>query len=167
MIDSSQDRAPRENTNRDAESREASWMPPSTLPDPSQRPSLVHRYVRTSASGQADPVNVSNSFREGWVPVLATEYPELKVLSDPGSRWPDSIEIGGLLLCSAPASKMKERSDYYQRMTKAQIQSVRDQLQAEEDPRLRTMFREHHTSVSRGFGPSGRGARVNGPSPEF
>jgi hypothetical protein len=98
------------------------------------------------------------------VPVAGAEYPELKILTDHGSRWPDGIEVGGLLLCSAPASMVKQRTDYYQRMTKAQIQSVNDQLEAEEDPRLRTMFREHESTVSRGFGPSAR--RVHGPLPE-
>lgn len=166
MTDLPQDRAPRENTNRDAESRETPWSPPSTLPDPAPRPSLVHRWVRTSSCGQSDPINVANSFREGWAPVHAAEYPELQILSDPGTRWPDGIEVGGLLLCSAPASTMKARSDHYMRLAKAQIQSVNDQLEKEEDPRLRTMFREHYSRVSRGFGPSGRGARVNGSPPE-
>ena len=106
--------------------------------------------------GQADPVNVSQAFREGWVPVVGSEYSELKILSDHGSRWPESIEVGGLLLCCAPVTAMKERSEYYQRMTKAQIQSVNDQLESEEDPRLRTMFREHYSTVSRGFGPGRR-----------
>jgi hypothetical protein len=115
--------------------------------------------------GQADPVNVANAFREGWVPVSGTEYPELKILTDHGSRWPEGVEVGGLLLCSAPASTMKQRTEYYQRMTKTQIQSVNDQLEAEEDPRLRTMFREHSSTVSRGFGPNARQAR-SGPLPE-
>jgi hypothetical protein len=44
------------------------------------------------------------------------------------------------------------------------MQSVNDQLQAEEDPRLRTMFRKHESTVSRGFGPPTR-AR-NGPPPK-
>jgi hypothetical protein len=100
------------------------------------------------------------------VPVKAAEYPELNILSDPGSRWPDSIEVGGLLLCSAPASRMKQRSDHYAQMTKAQIQSVNDQLEKEEDPRLRTMFRTQSTSVTRGFGPAGRNVRQE-PPPDF
>lgn len=149
-------REDREVHSREADQREAAWMPPSTLPDPNPRPELVHRWVRTSAGGQSDPMNVSNSFREGWEPVQGSEYPELKVLSDPQTRWPESIEVGGLLLCCAPASKMKARSAYYSSMTKQQMQSVSDQLEAEEDPRYRTMWRESQQSVSRGSGPRGR-----------
>jgi len=158
------DRASREQESREAESREQSWIPPSSLPDPHSRPSLVHRYIRTSAMGQADPVNVSNAFREGWTPVTGAEYPELKILSDPGSRYPDSIEIGGLLLCSALASKMKARTEYFSRMTQAQIKSVNDQFEAEEDPRLRTMFRDHTSKVTRGFGSGERSMRPGPPS---
>jgi hypothetical protein len=120
--------------------------------------------VRTSAQGQLDPVNVANSIREGWTPVGAADYPELKILSDPQSRYPEGIEIGGLLLCSAPAAQMKMRSEYYRRMAEAQIKSVNDQLEAEEDPRLRTMFRQHRSNVTRGFGPNARGERAAGPA---
>lgn len=118
--------------------------------------------------GQADPVNVSQAFREGWTPVIGAEYPELKILSDHGSRWPESIEVGGLLLCSAPASILTKRADHYRRMAAAQMKSVNDQLESEEDPRMRTMFRDHTSTISRGFGPGGdrrfSRARANGPN---
>lgn len=105
--------------------------------------------------GQADPVNASQAFREGWVPVAGAEYPELKILSDHGSQWPESIVVGGLLLCSAPASEIRRRAEHYRRMAAAQMKSVNDQLESEEDPRMRTMFREHTSHISRGFGPGG------------
>lgn len=165
MTNPPNDRADRELTNRDADQRETAWASPSLLPEPKPRPSIVHRWVRTTAGGVSDPINVSASFREGWVPIQATEYSDLNILSDPGSRWPDSIEVGGLLLCSAPASKMAQRAEHYARMTRAQIKSVEDQLDREEDPRLRTMFRDNRQTVTRGFGPGGRG-RVNGSPPE-
>jgi len=146
-------RTPRENETREAEAREMDWVPPNALPDPHQRPGLVYRWVRTATMGQPDPVNVSQSFRDGWTPVVASEYPELKILPDHGTRWPDGIEVGGLLLCSASAELSKRRQEHYRRLTQAQMKSVNDQLDAEEDPRFRTMFRSHETTVSRGFGP--------------
>ena len=155
MTSQSNDRPSREEQSREAESRERAWVPPNALPDPHERPSIVHRWIRTSAMGQADPVNVSTAFREGWVPVVATEYPELKILSDHGSRWPESVEVGGLLLCSAPASQILKRAEHYRQMATSQMKSVNDQLEAEEDPRMRTMFRDHTSHVSRGFGPGG------------
>lgn len=151
----SDSRLSRDEQSREADEREMAWTPPNALPDPHERPSLVHRWIRTSAMGQADPVNVSQAFREGWTPVAAVEYPELKILSDHGSRWPDSIEVGGLLLCSAPASVITKRELHYRRMAAAQMKSVNDQLESEEDPRMRTMYRDHTSHVTRGFGPGG------------
>ena len=118
---SNDSRLPRDEQSREAESREKPWLPPNALPDPSPRPSMTHRWIRTSAMGQSDPVNVSTAFREGWVPVVSTEYPELKILSDHGSRWPESVEVGGWLLCSAPASLITRRREHYERMARAQM----------------------------------------------
>lgn len=155
MTSPSSDRLSRDDQSREAEQRETPWLPPNALPDPHERPSLVHRWIRTSAMGQADPVNVSTAFREGWTPVAGVEYPELKILSDHGSRWPESVEVGGLLLCSAPASLITKRGEHYRRMAAAQMKSVNDQLESEEDPRMRTMFRNNSSEVRRGFGPGG------------
>lgn len=158
------DRTPRDQLTRESTSREEAWVVPSALPDPHQRPGLTHRWVRTASMGQADPVNVSQSFREGWTPILRSEYPELSIQTDHGTRWPDGVEVGGLLLCSASASHMKLRREHYRKQTLSQMKSVNDQLEAEEDPRLRTMFREHKSHVTRGFGPPLR--ERNGPPPK-
>jgi hypothetical protein len=158
-------RASRDEQTREAESREMAWTPPNALPDPHPRPGIVHRWVRTASMGQPDPVNVSQSFREGWTPVLGAEYPELRILSDHGTRWPDGIEVGGLLLCSAPADHILRIREHYRKMARNQMKSVNDQLEAEEDPRLRTMFREHLSLVTRGFGPPARHER-SGPAPK-
>lgn len=161
-------RSSREDVTREAESREPSWLPPTALPDPHPRPGLVHRWVRTSSMGQADPVNVSQSFRAGWTPVNGAEYPELKILSDHGTRWPEGIEVGGLLLCSASAALIEKERAYYRQMAKNQMKSVNDQLEAEQDPRFRTFVRprdENSTIVTRGFGPQVR-REHSGPGPQ-
>ena len=151
-----ENRISRDDETREAEAREMDWVPPNALPDPHPRPGLVYRWVRTATMGQPDVVNVSQSLREGWVPVSGADYPELKVLTDHGTRWPDGIEVGGLLLCSTSAALAARRQDYYRRMTRAQMQSVNDQLAAEQDPRFPTFTRSHETTISRGFGPQAR-----------
>lgn len=156
-------RTPRESETREAGLREMAWRPPTALPDPAPRPGITHRWVRTACMGQSDVVNFSLSQREGWTPVLGSEYPELRILNDHGTRWPDGIEVGGLLLCSAPVALMQKRAEYYAVMTEGQMKSVNDQLEAEEDPRFKTMFRKHESSVSRGFGPVQR-TRPTSPS---
>ena len=51
--------------------------------------------------GQSDPTNVSAKMREGWEPVRLSEHPELQLYATEGSRFEDSVEVGGLMLCKA------------------------------------------------------------------
>jgi hypothetical protein len=148
----SDERTPRDLQTRVNEARTV-WKPPTTLPDPHQRPGLTYRWVRTSVLGQPDPSNVSSSLQEGWVPVRAVDYPEMEVLPDKSSRFPEGIEIGGLVLCAAPIGLMKQRTDFYTEMARRQMQAVNDQLDKSSDPRIQVL-RQHQTTV--GFGPDAR-----------
>ena len=148
------DRSSRDQETRASEFRAAVWKPPTTLPEPHQRPGLAFRWVRVSVGGQSDPANVSGAFQEGWEPVRAADYPELEFRPDRDSRYPDGVEIGGLLLCACSTAIMKQRADYYAALTQRQMKAVNDQLDREQDPRLRTMVRDHKTTV--GFGPDAR-----------
>lgn len=150
--DASDVRVPREQATRASEVR-AVWQPPTTLPNPHPRPGLTFRWVRVAVLGQPDPSNVASSLQEGWVPVRAVDYPEIEILPDKNSRFPESIEIGGLVLCAAPVALMKQRADYYNEMARRQMQAVNDQLDREADPRIQVL-RQHHTTV--GFGPDAR-----------
>ena len=84
-----------------------------------------------------------------------SEHPELQLLSDRDSRFPDSIEVGGLLLCQTSEEVTRARKTYYRDQTVAQMNAVDSQLLAEQDPRLRTMFRESKNPRTR-FGPEAR-----------
>ena len=152
-MNASNDRTPRDQETRASEARPVLWKPPSTLPDPHPRPGLTFRWVRVATFGVPDPANLSNSIQEGWEPVRAADYPELEFRPDRDSRFPDCVEIGGLLLCATSTALMKQRADHYSVVTKRQMQAVNDQLDREQDPRLR-MIREHQTTV--GFGPDAR-----------
>lgn len=150
------DRQPRELETRANEARAAIWKPPSALPDPHPRPGLVHRWVRVSCLGTPDPGNVSASVQEGWEPVRAADYPELEFRPDRNSRYPENVEIGGLLLCAAPANLMKQRTDHYAAVTKRQMEAVNDQLDREgpQSPRQGRITRSFDTKI--GFGPDAR-----------
>ena len=109
-----EERAPRDTETRDSEVRETPWKPAPLLPQPNPREGLDHRYVRASARGEADNINVSQAFRDGWEPVLASDYPELMIISDRDSQYPDNVLIGGLLLCARPkeiGEKFQERAE--------------------------------------------------------
>ena len=94
------DRTPRTEETRDKTARKRTWERPSALPTPEARDGILFRWIRTSTLGDTDNRNVSMRFREGYTPVKASDYPELRVISDRDSQFPDNIEIGGLLLLS-------------------------------------------------------------------
>jgi hypothetical protein len=146
-----ENRIARELENREGTKRKQQWTPPQTLPEPEPQEGWVFRWIRTSIMGQADPSNTSAKFREGWEPVKAEDQPKLMMQGDPNSRFKGNIEIGGLLLCKAPAELMKQRDDYYAMQAKAQIQSVDNNFMRLNDERM-PLFNERKTTVSFGKG---------------
>lgn len=147
-----------ERTKREAESRTAeerpsdSWLPASILPNPDPVDGWVFRWIRTSTLGKADNTNVSQKFREGWVPVKAEDHPELEVMSDIDSRFEGNIEIGGLLLCKAPEAKVKQRDEYYEQVAASQMESVDNNFLKQNDPRMPVLQPERSTRTTFGRG---------------
>ena len=140
-------------TPRDMGSRETSerpkkrWSPPQLLPDPVPEAGYVYRWVRVSTLNNADPMNISAKLREGWEPVKASQHPELQMAAAVGGRFPDSVEIGGLLLCKMPAEMAADRNEYYHQQAKSQMQSVDNTYMRENDPRM-PLFADRKTKVS-------------------
>ena len=146
------DRTPRTTETREASARPAAYRPQGMLPTPEPRDGLHFRWVRTSSLGNADMTNVSRRFREGYVPVKATEFPELKIMSDVDSRFPENIEVGGLLLCSIPAERATQRTAYQDQQAKAQQDAVDRNYMRESDPRMPVLTPERSTRTSFGKG---------------
>jgi hypothetical protein len=144
-------RIPREFDSRAKQERPKTWMPPQTLPDPKPEPGYEFRWIRVSTLGNADPSNVSSKLREGWEPVKASEHPEIQLMGTGSGRFPDSIEIGGLLLCKTPTEFVDQRNAFYQRQTDGQMQSVDNSFMRENDARM-PLFRERKSEVSFGRG---------------
>ena len=147
-------RTPRELDTREHKERpKRSFVPSSVLPTPHERPGVKHRWVRVSALGEADIKNVSGRFREGWVPVKRDDYPELEVVeSDKDSRFPDGVEIGGLLLCSNSEDTVDSRREYYAERARTQMESVDNTYLRENDPRMPMLKPERRTRTT--FGSS-------------
>jgi hypothetical protein len=149
-----EDRKPRELESRAKSERPKQWMPPTLLPDPNPEPGYVFRWIRISTLGKDDPMNVSTKLREGWEPVKASEHPEIQLMgTGSNSRYPDSIEIGGLLLCKTPAEFAEQRDAFYQKQADQQMQSVDNNFMRENDPRM-PLFRERRSEVTFGRGSS-------------
>lgn len=146
------DRTPRVSETREVEARPAAYRPQGMLPTPEPRDGLHFRWVRTASLGNSDMTNVSRRFREGYVPVKATEFPELKIMSDVDSRFPENIEVGGLLLCSIPAEKAAQRVAFQENQAKNQLEAVDRNYMRESDSRMPVLAPERSTRTSFGKG---------------
>lgn len=144
-------RLSRELETRSRSERPKAWMPPQTLPDPNPEPGYAFRWIRVSTLGNSDPSNVSSKLREGWEPVKASDHPEVHVMGTGSGRFPDSIEVGGLLLCKTPIELVEQRNSYYQRQAEGQMQSVDNSFMRENDPRM-PLFNERRSEVKFGRG---------------
>lgn len=145
-------RLTRELETREESSRPAlKWTPPQLLPEPEPEPGYAFRWIRISTLNNADPMNISSKLREGWEPVKASTQPKLFAMSSPNSRFPDGIEVGGLLLCKTPVELVKQRNAYYANQATAQMNSVDNNFMRENDPRM-PLFNERRTEVKFGRG---------------
>ena len=146
MVDT-QDRTARDLKSREKSAR-AVYVPPSNLPDPTPEPGYVYHWVATAILGQANPTNVSQKMREGWVPVKAEDHPELMLL---GNEKTGNVEIGGLMLCKMPTERYRARQDYFNSMAQGQMDSVDNHFLRNNDPRM-PLFSDKKSSTTRGGG---------------
>ena len=148
------ERTPRSHETRTEDVREQndSWVPSSILPTPDPQDGWVFRWVRTSVLGQSDNPNVSQKFRDGWIPVKAEDHPELKIQTDINSQFKGNLEVGGLLLCKAPKEKMDARNKHYQDLAQKQMESVDNNYMRENDPRMPLLRPEKSTRTTFGKG---------------
>ena len=147
-----------ERTDRSHDTREDfvreddSWVPSSVLPTPDPQDGWIFRWIRTSTLGQSDNTNVSKKFREGWIAVKAEDHPELKIMPDINSQFNGNLEVGGLLLCKAPAEKMRARTKHYENVARRQMESVDSNYMRENDPRMPLLRPEKNTRTTFGKG---------------
>lgn len=149
--DQDQNRESRASDNREAVERPKRWMPPQLLPDPNPEPGYAFRWIRVSTLNKDDPTNISGKLREGWEPVKASEHPEIRLFNTGQNRFPDSIEVGGLLLCKTPVEFTEQRDAYYRNQAESQMNSVDNNFMRESDARM-PLFNERKTTVTFGKG---------------
>ena len=144
-------RLQREITNRTTQERPKQWQQAELLPEPDKAPGFAYRWIRVSTLNNADPRNLSAKLREGWEVVNVEEQPKFQLLVDPNSRFKDSIEIGGLLLCKTPTEFVGQRVKHFADMTRAQEEAVDNNLMRQSDARM-PIFNERKSSTSFGKG---------------
>lgn len=146
-----QNRDKRELTTRASTTRPAKWMPPQLLPDPTPEAGYAYRWIRISTLNKDDATNISSKLREGWEPVRASDHPEIHLFGTDDKRFPDSVQVGGLMLCKTPTEFVAQRDAHFHRQAEMQMQSVDNTYMRENDPRM-PMFKERRTEVTFGKG---------------
>ena len=144
-------RTKRENETRTTMARPTKWAPAQLLPDPTPEAGYAYRWVRVSTMNADDPRNISSKLREGWEPVKASDHPEIQLFGETNGRFPDSICIGGLLLCKTPVEFTEQRHAFYTQLAESQMESVDNTFMRENDPRM-PLYRERSTKVTFGKG---------------
>lgn len=144
-------RQSRELNSRETFQRATHWAPASLLPEIVKEPGWAYRWIRTSMVGQADATNVSAKMREGWEPVKLSEHPELRLYAVDNTRFQDSVEVGGLMLCKAPEEFVNQRQAYYNNQTQSQTEAVDNSFMKENDARM-PLFSQKSSKTSFGKG---------------
>lgn len=148
---SEQIREKRSADTREAAARPTKWMPAQLLPDPNPEPGYAFRWIRVSMMNEDDPRNISGKLREGWEPVKASDHPEIRLFGPGNKSFPDSIEVGGLLLCKTPVEFVEQRNAHFGSLTESQMNSVDNNYMRESDARM-PMFKERKSTVTFGKG---------------
>jgi hypothetical protein len=144
-------RLQREMISRTTQERPKQWQQAELLPEPDKAPGFAYRWIRVATLNASDARNLSAKLREGWEPVSVEEQPKFKLLVDPNSRFKDSIEIGGLLLCKTPSEFVEQRNEHFAKQTQAQTEAVDNNLMRQSDARM-PLFKENKSSSSFGKG---------------
>ena len=146
-----ENRLQRERTARVMDERPKQWMQAELLPEPDKQPGYAYRWIRVSTLNAPDPRNISGKLREGWEPVGIEEQPRFRLMVDPGSRFKDNIEVGGLLLCKTPQEFVEQRDAHFTKQSQNQVDAVDNTMMRQSDPRM-PMFKERKSSTSFGKG---------------
>lgn len=142
-------RTTRESETRIAAERPDRWRPAQLLPEPNPEEGYVFRWIRVSMMGNDDAKNISTSFAEGWEPVKASMHPEIRMFNTGTTKFPDSIEVGGLVLCKIPAEFMAQRSSHYGQKTDREMQAVDNNFMGQSDPRM-PLFKDRQSTSTVG-----------------
>ena len=155
MADEIRNREPRpvsrSQETRETTARKKQWAPASLLPEPTPQEGVSFRWIRKSMLGKADPTNFSRKVREGWETCRLEDHPELELHVDSDAASSGLVEIGGLILCKMPTEFVEQRNAYYNKTSKAQIESVDNNFMRENDPRM-PLYNERKSTVSFGRG---------------
>lgn len=130
----------RANTTREKGKSKATWAPPSRISTPEPPDGYKFRWIRRTKPGEAvdDVHNVLNREKQNYHIVTAEELakfggnPEAYQTIDSGKHT-GAVINGDLVLTMIPIEDAEAREEYYQQRSKAQLDSVRSQLESNQN----------------------------------
>ena len=120
------------------QARKKDWTPPSSLDAPAAPQGYCHRWIRTTTAGFEDVANVSKKLREGWeflkAETLLSEIGEhdYPIISE--GKHAGLIGIGGLVLARIPEEILKQRAEYFRKITQDRTDAIDRDLMKEQHP---------------------------------
>jgi len=117
-------RTSRANETRERKTKRKSWAPPSMLDAPPAPEGFKHRWIRAETRGFDDTKNVSAKIREGYELVRRDEYPDFESPVVETGKYEGVFGVGGLLLARIPVETIAERTEYFARRSKDQMDAV-------------------------------------------
>jgi hypothetical protein len=140
-LDEISDHAPREASEDRDDPATFVYKPPETLPNPQPRRGVTFGWIRAAVRGVADGANWATAMKDGWVPVMAADCPELSGLKDQYTESPYAkmgyIEHRGNVLCQIPTYKFKAREEYYLNLNRGAMAAIAAQAKVDaNDPGL-------------------------------
>ena len=118
------DRSSRASKTREKETRRKPWAPPSMLEAPPAPDGFKHRWIRAETRGFDDTKNISAKMREGWELVRKDEYPDFESPVVESGKYQGVFGVGGLLLARIPLETVEERTDYFNKRSRDQMEAV-------------------------------------------
>ena len=120
------------------QARKKDWTPPSSLDAPAAPQGYCHRWIRTSTAGFEDVANVSKKLREGWeflkAETLLSEIGEHEYPIISEGKHAGLIGIGGLVLARIPLEILKQRAEYFRKITQDRADAIDRDLMKEQHP---------------------------------
>ena len=120
------------------QARKKDWTPPSSLDAPAAPQGYCHRWIRTTTAGFEDVANVSKKLREGWeflkAETLLSEIGERDYPIITEGKHAGLIGIGGLVLARIPEEILKQRAEYFRKITQDRTDAIDRDLMKEQHP---------------------------------
>jgi len=117
---------------REKTKRKQVWTPPSYLDTPNAPTGFRHRWVRVEILGYVDTKNIQGRLRSGYELVRADEFPEDDYPAISDGKYAGVIGHGGLVLTRVPNEIAKQRSDYFAKLGRDQMEAVDNDLMKEQ-----------------------------------